>query len=200
MGSTTMMLNPRACILWKALWLPNLPKNTCVLPTALTSRIHSNCWREFCVVSCFIILKRGHYLCIVFISYFCQPQNVKQSVIAGIMGQRSPTSTGSLAVSAPGNDFTITSQQTEQEQEGKCVSVVDGTKSKRRWKRLLSFPVHSLFLVGQIQSAVPAGGLQQQLTGHEGNSTHHDALFARRWGSVLQLFMWGLQVLLDECF
>lgn len=119
MGSTTMMLNPRAsfekhCDFEQKL-KNNLPKNTCVLPTALTSRIHSNCWREFCAVSCFIILKRGHYLCIVFISYFCQPQNVKQSVIAGIMGQRSPTSTGSLAVSAPGSDFTITSQQTEQE-------------------------------------------------------------------------------------
>lgn len=72
-----------------------------------------------------------------------------------------------------------------------CLSV-DGTKSKRGWKRLLSFPVHSLFLVGQIQSAVPAGGLQQQPTGHEGNSTHHDALFARRWGSALQFFHVGI--------
>lgn len=95
MGSTTIVLNPRACILWKALWLWARAQKQ---PPKKHLRA-TNC-TEFCVVSCFIILKRGHYLCIVFISYFCQPQNVKQSVIAGIMGQRSPTSTGSLWLSA----------------------------------------------------------------------------------------------------
>lgn len=103
-------------MVWKALWLwahaqkqpPSAPppkKNTFA---ALMSR-----WRWFCVVSCFIILKGGHYLWIVFIFCFCQPQNVKQSVIEGRMGQRSPTSAGSLAVSAPGSGFTITSPQTK---------------------------------------------------------------------------------------
>lgn len=47
-------------------------------------------------------------------------------------------------------------------------------------------PVHSLLLVGQIQPAVPAGGLQQQPAGHEGNSAHRDApappCSRSRWG------------------
>lgn len=181
-GSVTMMLNPRAS--FEKHW---------------RLRIYSNCWREFCVVSCCIILKRGHYLCIVFISYFCQPQNVKQSVIAGIMGQRSPHEHRLSGCRSTRKWFHFCQPANWARIGGKMCLSADGTESKQRWKRLLSFPVHSLLLVGQIQSAVPAGGLQQQPTGHEGNSTHHGALFARRWGSVLQLLMWGLRVVVDEC-
>lgn len=102
MRNTTMMLNSKPSFvshsdfeyIFKKKQQPKnqQPKNSWVLPNSTGASDP-----EFRVVNCCIILKVGHYLCIVFISYFCQPQNVKQSVIAGIMGQKhppAPTSTG----------------------------------------------------------------------------------------------------------